>query len=264
MSEISNSKADGSPKGNVTISIVTATFNVAPLLPSLVDSLRRQTDCNFEWVVADGGSTDGTLEMLRDIADLKIVLSSQQDFGIYDALNRALKNASGDYYVVLGADDSLAPDAVENYRRAAVRTGADMIFAQVQAGEQVRMPCGRKPWLRGHKAYVAEHAVATLIRRNLHERFGYYSRRFPIAADQLFLKIVCASPDAKLAPADFIAGNYAVDGVSGADTIGTLTEFFRVQLETESCRLLQCLLFILRLLRHLPTVLSNAASRSRA
>jgi glycosyltransferase involved in cell wall biosynthesis len=246
----------------VTISVVTATYNVAPLLPALIESLRRQSDCQFQWVVADGGSTDGTLEILKGVSDLNVVISVQSDFGIYDALNRALRMTSGDYYLVLGADDTLAADAIANYRRSAVETGADMVFARVRAGEQIRIPCAGKPWLRGHKAYVAEHAVATLIRRSLHDRFKYYSRRFPIAADQYFLKAACASPQTKWASASFVAGNYAVDGVSGADTAGALTEFFRVQLETESCRVLQCILFVLRLIRHLPTVVRNAASRS--
>jgi glycosyltransferase involved in cell wall biosynthesis len=247
----------------VTISVVTATFNVASLLPTLVESLRLQSDNRFEWVVADGGSIDGTLEILKSASDLNVVMSVQPDFGIYDALNRALRMASGDYYVVLGADDTLAPDAIANYRKAAEETGADMVFARVQAGNQVRTPGAGKPWLRGHKAYVAEHAVATLIRRSLHDCFKYYSRRFPIAADQFFLKTACSSPQVKLASASFVAGNYAVDGVSGADTAGALTEFFRVQLETESCRVLQCALFVLRLMRHLPTVVRNAAGRSR-
>jgi glycosyltransferase involved in cell wall biosynthesis len=260
MSEFLSNKTSHS---NASISVVTATYNVAPLLPALIESLGRQTDKRFEWVVADGGSTDGTLEILKGITDLNIVMSSQPDFGIYDALNRALHMVSGEYYLVLGADDTLAPDAIASFRDVAMETGADMVFARVQAGNQIRFPGGGKPWLRGHKAYVAEHAVATLIRRDLHDRFKYYSRRFPIAADQFFLKTVCGSPQTKLAYAQFVAGNYAVDGVSGVDTAGTLTEFFRVQLETESCRIFQCVLFVLRLARHLPTVVRNAAGRSK-
>jgi glycosyltransferase involved in cell wall biosynthesis len=252
-----------SSDSNITISVVTATYNVASLLPALIESLRCQTDSRFEWIVADGGSTDGTLEILKSVSDLNVVMSVQPDFGIYDALNRALRVASGDYYLVLGADDTLATEAIANYRAAVMQMDADMVFASVRAGDEIRMPFAGKPWLRGHKAYVAEHAVATLIRRSLHERFKYYSRRFPIAADQFFLKTACTSPKTRLVSAPFIAGTYAVDGVSGADTAGALTEFFRVQLETESCRVFQCMLFILRLIRHVRTVVKNAADRSR-
>ena len=97
------------------ISIITATFNAANHLPQLIDSLQSQTNKNFEWVIADGGSTDATLDILQSIKNLNIVLSSQVDFGIYDALNRAVKLSTSDYYVVIGADDVFKPDAIENF-----------------------------------------------------------------------------------------------------------------------------------------------------
>jgi glycosyltransferase involved in cell wall biosynthesis len=96
MVDKSESRIDGS-KHRFSLSIVTATFNSEKNLPVLVESLRRQTDSDFEWVIADGGSTDGTLSILGKIDDLAIVLSSEPDFGIYDALNRAISLASGEY-----------------------------------------------------------------------------------------------------------------------------------------------------------------------
>lgn len=69
------------------LSVITATYNAIEYLPSLIECLRKQEDQDFEWVVADGASTDGTLELLESITDLNIVITSQEDFGIYDALN---------------------------------------------------------------------------------------------------------------------------------------------------------------------------------
>ncbi|OYV85676.1 MAG: hypothetical protein B7Z63_05145 [Ignavibacteriae bacterium 37-53-5] len=95
--------SDSETEKQPTISVVTATWNAAQHLPGLITSLQGQTDKEFEWVVADGASDDGTLELLRSVTGLNIVISSQQDFGIYDALNRAIRIASGDYYIVCGA-----------------------------------------------------------------------------------------------------------------------------------------------------------------
>ncbi|MDQ6966765.1 MAG: glycosyltransferase, partial [Mariprofundaceae bacterium] len=108
-------KSTGSPE-RMRISIVTATFNAEQVLPSLIDSLRNQTDMNFEWVVADGASTDGTLDILQGIKDLNVHVSSQSDFGIYDAMNRALRLSTGDFYIVAGADDRFESDAIANFR----------------------------------------------------------------------------------------------------------------------------------------------------
>ena len=94
---------------NTSVSILTPTFNSAVLLPRLVESLLCQTDQDFEWVVQDGGSDDNTLSILYEaqssMRNLKI--NSCKDFGIYDALNKALRASSGVYYLVVGSDDTL-------------------------------------------------------------------------------------------------------------------------------------------------------------
>ena len=233
---------------NTTLSIVTATFNAAGQLPGLIASLRVQSDRDFEWVVADGASSDDTLALLQAATDLNIVLSSQPDFGTYDGLNRAIQSASGDYYIVVGADDRPAPDAIANYRRAIADSGADIVAARVRYGDRI-MQVKRGPvWLHGQFALIAAHSVATAIRRDLHLRYGYYTRRFPIAADQYFIIRACAGGAARRETA-FIAGDFGTGGVSSTDRIGNATEVFRVQLATGRSFFVQTLLLLLRLLR---------------
>lgn len=97
-------------KNKYLITVVTATHNAVDHLPRLVANLRAQTFKNFEWVVADGGSTDGTLEILSQVGDLSIIIDSRPDCGVYDAFNRAVSLSSGDYLLFLGADDYLIAD----------------------------------------------------------------------------------------------------------------------------------------------------------
>ncbi|HKB60709.1 MAG TPA: glycosyltransferase [Gallionellaceae bacterium] len=230
------------------LSIVTATLNAAGQVPGLLSSLRAQTDRNFEWVVADGASSDGTLALLQSVTDLNIVIRSQPDFGTYDGLNHAIQTASGHYYIVVGADDRLAPDAVANYRRAIIDSGADIVAARVRYGDRI-MQVKRGPvWLHGQFALIAAHSVATAIRRDLHARYGDYTRRFPIAADQYFIIRACAG-GASRHEAAFIAGEFGTGGVSSIDRIGNATEVFRVQLATGRSFFVQTLLLLLRLLR---------------
>jgi glycosyltransferase involved in cell wall biosynthesis len=96
------------------ISVITATLNAGHCISGLIACLQEQSNKNFEWVVADGGSKDDTLALLCEASDLDLVLDSRPDHGIYDAMNRALDLASGDYYLVVGADDLLYHDAVEH------------------------------------------------------------------------------------------------------------------------------------------------------
>jgi len=233
----------------VSISVITATYNAARDLPRLVESLQSQTDKKFEWVVADGASNDGTLELLDSINDIDIVVDSQPDFGIYDALNRAIKLSKGNYYLVLGADDILYPDAIALFKESIIHKQVDMVTANVVVNGSV---CGVRrpwPWLYGPFSYVSCHAVGTLINKQLHDRYGMYSPKFPIAADQLFL-LRAVDGGANIAKANFEAGEFATDGMSGNDVLGTLAEGVRVQILTGRNRLFQLLIFFFRVIKN--------------
>jgi glycosyltransferase involved in cell wall biosynthesis len=232
----------------VTISIVTATYNCAAEVRNLVESLRAQSDPIFEWVVADGASDDGTLEFLRSITGMKVVISSQPDFGIYDALNRAIRHASGSYYLVAGADDQFAFDAIANFRSAIERHRTDLVVANVAYRTHLFKVKKAPSWLVGEKAFIANHSISTAFRRDLHEELGLYSRKFPIAADSLFVLQACKG-GATRKEVGFIAGRIGSTGVSYVDWAGAATELFRVQLIVGCALIPQVLLLLLRILK---------------
>ena len=80
-------------------SILTATYNSLSTLKDAYISLSNQDFAQWEWIVQDGGSSDGTIEWLESLADSRINWVSYQDKGIYDALNKALNRANGDWIV---------------------------------------------------------------------------------------------------------------------------------------------------------------------
>lgn len=232
-----------------TISVITATYNSEQKIASLIASLASQTDTDFEWVVVDGASSDQTLAMVRSAGLARTVVISEPDFGIYDALNKGVRAASGDYYLVLGSDDVLDKGGIANFRAALVDGPADIVTAGVRCDSGILRPVTGKGWLYGMRGYVSAHSVGTLIRRRLHEEHGYYSRKFPIAADHCFIKSV-AGAGARIKVCDFTAGNFGDGGVSTSDVVGTHSEFFRVQLITGEGRLTQLLIYFLRLLKN--------------
>lgn len=230
------------------LSIITATYNAIEHLPNLIECLRNQEDKDFEWVVADGASTDGTLELLKSVDDLNIVITSQEDFGIYDALNRGIKASSGEFYLVMGADDLLYPNAVRDYKDA-IEDGVDIVTGWIDTGKKISKP-NRKPfWLGGMAHYLSGHAVGAIFRKSLHEKFGFYSRQLPIVADQLFVA-KAAQGNAKIKELKKVVGRFNDKGVSGSDITGTLTEHYRVQLAVGENKLLQTILFVLRLIKN--------------
>jgi glycosyltransferase involved in cell wall biosynthesis len=239
----------------VSISVVTATFNCGSDLSRLITSLRAQTDRQFDFVVIDGGSSDGTLDVIENSRDLVTHTSCGPDRGIYDALNKGVRALRTDYYVVVGADDTLSPDAIARYKAATSEAVADIVVANVKIGKAIRR--GYHPhrgWI-GHHAMVTSHSVGMLFRASLHERFGLYSARYPLLADGYFIKRACLDPQVKVVAGDFIAGEFGVQGSSSMRRLQTFCELWQIQIATGESPLVQYLLLQGRLLKSLPRLL---------
>lgn len=89
------------------ITVVTVVLNAVTVLEDAIKSIQNQKYENIEYIVIDGGSTDGTVELIHDYKHVISYWESEKDRGIYDAMNKALSLASGDWLLFVGADDEL-------------------------------------------------------------------------------------------------------------------------------------------------------------
>ena len=89
----------------IKVSVITVCFNAAPTIERTIRSVCSQTGANVEYIVVDGGSTDGTLEILGRHAGRIDRLVSEKDEGIFDAMNKGIGLSSGDVVYFLNADD---------------------------------------------------------------------------------------------------------------------------------------------------------------
>ena len=117
------------------ITILTPTFNRAHLLPRLFESLTHQTDFNFEWLVMDDGSTDGTSDLFAGktflSAPFPIRYYQQENGGKHRALNAGVKQAKGDFIFIADSDDWLLPQSVAIVGQHASAIADDNTFAGV-------------------------------------------------------------------------------------------------------------------------------------
>jgi len=166
------------------LSIVTVCLNDRAGLARTLDSVAAQGPGDFELVVVDGGSTDGSVEEARGRGGLVQRLVSEPDRGIYDAQNKGAGLATGEYLLFLNAGDRLAaPDALA--RLLAVPFAEDLVYGDVvysQAGHGRRVRPPDRPVL----AYLMKSILptqATLWRRTLFDRLGRHDLSYRIAAD---------------------------------------------------------------------------------
>ncbi len=172
------------------ISVVTAVFNAASTVEECLRSVDSQSHGAVEHVLVDGGSTDGTLDRVRAFQGRRVSLVSEPDRGIYDAMNKGIRRATGEVVGILGADDVYADGAVLADVAAALdRTGADSCYGDLEyvrrdAPEKVvrrwrsgpyRPGLFRRGWMPPHPTFF--------VRKTVYDRLGLFRDDFRIAAD---------------------------------------------------------------------------------
>jgi glycosyltransferase involved in cell wall biosynthesis len=166
------------------LSIVTVCLDDRAGLARTLDSVAAQAPGDFELVVVDGGSSDGSVEEARSRGALVRRLVSERDGGIYDAQNKGAGLAAGDYLLFLNAGDRLAaPDTLARLLAAPFTEDlvyGDVLYSQAGRNRMVRPP--DRPGL----AYLIKSILptqATLWRRALFDRLGRHDLSYRIAAD---------------------------------------------------------------------------------
>lgn len=167
-------------------SIITVTFNAAGVIEDTLDSIRLQRMHDYEYIVVDGASRDDTLEHVKQsgIAPLRII--SERDRGIYDAMNKGLKLAQGEYLIFLNAGDSFAgDDALTRLANKAGEDDFDILYGQTQIVDKEHRVLGsrhltapgelsadsfKQGMLVCHQAFVVKRTVAPLF--DLQYRFS--------------------------------------------------------------------------------------------
>jgi hypothetical protein len=168
------------------VTVVTAVFNGVGTIKGCIESVLRQDYSHIEHVIIDGGSTDGTVEVLREYEDRIGLWRSEPDRGIYDAWNKALREARGEWLCFLGADDEFLPGAVTAYMALAAKNPqAEYLSSKlkvVHPSGYVRIMGSPWKWSKFSKSMCTHH-VGSMHRRSLFERLGTYDTSYRIVAD---------------------------------------------------------------------------------
>lgn len=215
-------------------SIIIATHNAAATLPRCLDSIRRQKEADVELLLIDAQSTDATLSVVEQNKDMIDYAVSEEDTGIYDAWNKGVRAASGQWILFLGADDYLLPGALDAYRRFFISsgTGYDYISAQLHyvddRGNLLKTIGEAWNWKSFRKKMTVAH-VASLHNRKLFEEVGLFDLSYRICADYEFL----LRKQASLA-AGFVPVSLAVMQKGGASfSAAAIKETCRILCQTE-------------------------------
>ena len=182
----------------IKISIITVSYNSAKTIKDTIESILSQDYSNIEYIIIDGGSTDGTLDIINKYADKISYFVSELDEGIYDGMNKGIKAATGDVIGILNSDD-FYPNSyvVSNVAKTFVNQACDAVYGDLvyvkendtskiarywQAGEYSTSSI-KNGWMLPHPTFF--------VKKEMYERYGYYNTDLKSAADyEMILKLL--------------------------------------------------------------------------
>ncbi|MDO8805714.1 MAG: glycosyltransferase family 2 protein [Elusimicrobiota bacterium] len=180
------------------ISIITASYNSEETIDASIRSVLAQTCKTLEYIVVDGGSSDGTCDIVKSFSEKINQFTSEPDAGIYDAMNKGIQRATGDVVGILNSDDVYANTEIlakvlEVFKdpEVAVCYGDLVYVSPTDMHKQVRM-WKSSPYIHGSflTGWVPPHPTC-FVRREVYQKHGAFDTSFPLAADyELMLRFI--------------------------------------------------------------------------
>lgn len=176
------------------ISVITPTYNFAPTLARTIESVISQNYADLEYIIIDGGSSDNTVEIVTSYQDrLKINFISEPDNGIYDAMNKGIKLATGEIICILNSDDIFYDDKVLSTiatafsdEKVEVVYGDIKYFADDVDKTNRYWKTGEYKASKLNNGWIIPHP-ALFVRKSVYDTCGLYNTDFRIAGDYEFI-----------------------------------------------------------------------------
>lgn len=213
-------------------SIITVCFNSEKTIERTIKSVLEQSCQDYEYILVDGASTDHTLDIIHRYEPFfygKMKVISELDKGIYDAMNKGIRAASGELIGIVNSDDYYEKDALEKIAQAYQGYNYTIVYGLVRSvtdGKEVMV------FLKNHEFLEKDMIThpSCFITKKLYERFGMYSLKYPYSADYEFMLRVKKESEVRFIKIYEIITNFSTGGVSDSvkayrDTLRLLHEY---------------------------------------
>lgn len=210
------------------LSIIIATYNVEHNIRRALESVLRLGDVDFECIIIDGGSTDRTLEVVESVAgfDPRVSLSSEKDDGIFDAINKGVLLAKGNWIYVMGADDEIIPSGLESLVKSAGEF--DVVYGHTVdrfVNGKLRYPRSKSFHLVKKNMFCSHQGL--IMRRDLIVELGGFRTEYPLKADFDLLQRAYLN-GARFRMIDVLVAFFSMEGVSSNASIFQERERYRI------------------------------------
>lgn len=171
--------------GEPLVSIITVVLNGEKHLEQTICSVLEQDYPNLEYIIIDGGSTDGTLDIIGRYEDRIDLWQSEKDGGIYFAMNKGISLAKGELIGIINADDFYKPGAVRRVTGADAKRQASVYYGDMELVQAP--PLTMKPDVAKMNEMPSIFHPTCFVKRSVYEQAGAFDTRYKISADYDFL-----------------------------------------------------------------------------
>lgn len=180
------------------VSIITVTYNSASTIEQTIQSVLNQSYTNIEYIIIDGVSTDGTLDILNRYKGQIHKIVSEKDKGIYDALNKGIDLATGDVIGILHSDDFyMSSNVIENVANSINQNQCDALYANLYYVDKDDTNKIKRKWHSGNysegaflNGWMPPHPTF-FVRKEIYNKYGKFDLQFTSAADyELMLRLI--------------------------------------------------------------------------
>ena len=199
---------------SVKVSIITVVYNAEKTVEQTIMSVLNQTYSNIEYIVIDGSSTDGTMDIINQYKDRISKIISEPDNGIYDAMNKGILSTTGEIIGIINADDWYEVNTVENVIGVFSSKKAEIVYGNMNIIESdMLVDCLYPSTLENMWHELCIFHPATFVKRTVYERLGIFDETYEIAGDYEFM-LRAYSEGVKFKYIDSVLSNFRNNGVS--------------------------------------------------
>ena len=244
---------------NPKISIITVTKNSEKFIENNILSVINQTYKNYEHIIIDGNSSDKTMEIINKYKSKIAIVISENDNGLYDAINKGIQNASGEIIGILHSDDYWHENALEIVKQYfANNKSIDFLFGSVIKHKHLY---GYHPWrIYWTFNFYTAHSVGFFIKKKSQLKVGLYNTKYKYSSDyDLFYRMIVKMKMKGMATKkDEILGNFYTEGLSSRiKYIDYLNENTLIRLDNGQNKFIVKIIHFLRYIKRLKLILKE-------
>ncbi len=170
------------------ISIITANLNNAVGLRETIKSVESQTYVNYEYIIIDGGSIDGSVDVIKEYAEKITYWSSEPDLGVYDAMNKGTKKSNGEWVIYMNSGDTFyRNNVIQQIFSLEINPLIQILYGNAIIKENKKRI---KPSAKINKSFFFYETIchqSIFFKRTIFEKIGYHNLNYKIIADREFL-----------------------------------------------------------------------------